>query len=393
MLDSFALLNAMRGIRDEYVTDTANALGYSAESPKTHHINRKLWSTLLVAAIIVSLFTGVAYAVNLFGLQALLIKNSPPAENQNEGYVSLTQPQDVPEEMADPIRQKIDNSTEAWAEWDVWRKSNGIFQPTIFQWPEGCVDDAYLDNGDGTWTVIFYAPITTRYDEDGNLLGYYDGFREIERRTATQAEYEQNAAYKEAVLYGVGGLDYDFNYQVFSQEMADKLESIAASHGLKLRHQRTVMYQNYGDFTQYSAREEITAKVNEICARGKSLFRTEPPGYEKFYYFDEGTFAINFYTSDELAAGTSCYLYNSPYSTLSSGFEIFDQVQDIDSFTERIHTTPDGTELTVLQKGINMYAYVYLENSFVTLNIKQSEELSDTEIDAILDMVDFSAIG
>ena len=64
MLDSFALLSAMRGIRDEYVTDTANALGYSAESPKTHHINRKLWSTLLVAAIIVSLFTGVAYGHN-----------------------------------------------------------------------------------------------------------------------------------------------------------------------------------------------------------------------------------------------------------------------------------------------------------------------------------------
>ena len=38
MLDSFALLSAMRGIRDEYVTDTANALGYSAESPKTHRL-------------------------------------------------------------------------------------------------------------------------------------------------------------------------------------------------------------------------------------------------------------------------------------------------------------------------------------------------------------------
>ena len=392
MLNSFFLIEAMSGIHDEQVVLAGKLLGYYGEKAETP-IHRKLWSTLLVAAIIVSLLTGVAYAVNRFGLQALLIKDAPPAENQNEGYVSLTQPQDVPEEMSDPIRQKIDNSTEAWAEWDVWRKSNGIFQPTIFQWPEGCVDDAYLDNGDGTWTVIFYAPITTRYDEDGNLLGYYDGFREIERRTATQAEYEQNAAYKEAVLYGVEGLDYDFNYQVFSQEMADKLEIIAASHGLKLRHQRTVIYQNYGDFTQYSTREEITAKVNEICARGKSLFRTEPPGYEKFYYFDEGTFAINFYTSDELAAGTSCYLYNSPYSTLSSGFEIFEQVQDIDSFTERIHTTPDGTELTVLQKGINMYAYVYLENSFVTLNIKQSEELSGTEIDAILDMVDFSAIG
>ena len=68
-------------------------------------------------------------------------------------------------------------------------------------------------------------------------------------------------------------------------------------------------------------------------------------------------------------------------------------MQDIDSFTERIHTTPDGTELTVLQKGTSMYAFVYLENAFITLNIKQSEELSDAEIDAILDMVDFSAIG
>ena len=152
------------------------------------------------------------------------------------------------------------------------------------------------------------------------------------------------------------------------------------------------MYQNYGAFTQYASREEITAKINEVCAGGGRLFRTEPAAYEKFYYFDEGTFAINFYTSDELTAGTSCYLYNSPYGTLSSGFEIFDQVQDIDSFTERIHTTPDGTELTVLQKGINMYAYVYLDNAFVTLHIRQPE-LSDDEINVALDMVDFSAIA
>ena len=54
--------------------------------------------------------------------------------------------------------------------------------------------------------------------------------------------------------------------------------------------------------------------------------------------------------------------------------------------------TPDGTELTVLQKGEDLYAYVYLENAFVTLHIRQPE-LSDEEIDAALDMVDFSAIA
>ena len=175
--------------------------------------------------------------------------------------------------------------------------------------------------------------------------------------------------------------------------MADKLESIAANYGLKLRHQRTSMFQNHDNVSDFSTREEITARINEVCAGGKSFFRTEPTGYDKFYYFDEGTYAVSFYTTDNLTnTGTSCYLYNSPYGTLSSGYEIRKEVTDINAFTVRSHTTPDGTELTVLQKDTDMYAYVYLENSFVTLHITQLEGLSETEIDAVLDMVDFSAM-
>ena len=80
------------------------------------------------------------------------------------------------------------------------------------------------------------------------------------------------------------------------------------------------------------------------------------------------------------------------YGTLSSGFEIFTEVQDINAFAVRYHTTPDGTRLTVLQNGTEMYAYVYLENSFVTLHITQLDGLSETEIDAIPDMVDYRTI-
>ena len=323
----------------------------------------------------------------------MLIKDPASSGDPDSGLLSLTQPQEVPEEMDDEVRRKIDNSTEAWAEWDAWRKHNGIFQPDVFVWPEECVCDGCEDNGDGTWTVIFYAPISASYDEDGNLLGYYDGFREIERRTATQAEYDQNETYKQAVLNNPPLYGYDYNYQILSQEMAEKLESIAASHGLKLRKARKVMYQNYGAFTQYASREEITAKINEVCAGGGRLFRTEPAAYEKFYYFNEGTFAVNFFlTGDAENGGTSCYLYCSPYGTLSSGFEIYDEVKDVSEFSSRSHMTPDGTELTVLQKGEDLYAYVYLENAFVTLHIRQPE-LSDEEIDAALDMVDFSAIA
>lgn len=66
MLDSFALLSAMRGIREEYILNTANALGYTAERPQTRRFNRRLWSTLLVAAILISLFTITAYALGWF---------------------------------------------------------------------------------------------------------------------------------------------------------------------------------------------------------------------------------------------------------------------------------------------------------------------------------------
>lgn len=337
---------------------------------------------ILAAATILMLSFGiVAYAADLFGLRAMLMADS--------NNLSLTQPQDVPEEMGGVIREKIDNSTRAWAEWEAWFTVNGISQPEVFIMPEGCSFADYVENDDGSVTIIFcsYEPAL---DEAGKVMDYKP--IEIERRTATAKEYEQETAYAEAQSKGFG--DYDYNYHVYTQEMSDKLESIAASYGLKLRHQGTTMYENFDDHTEFSTREEITTKINEVCAGGGRFFRTEPTGYEKFYYFDEGTFAVNFFTTDDLTnTGTSCYLYNSPYGTLSSGFEIFDYVQDTSAFNTRSHTTPDGTELTVLQNGSDMYAYVYLENSFVTLHIMQIDGLSDAEIDAFLDMVDFSTIA
>lgn len=46
----------------------------------------------------------------------------------------------------------------------------------------------------------------------------------------------------------------------------------------------------------------------------------------------------------------------------------------------------------ILHNGADMYAYVYLENSFVTLTFHQTEGLSPEEINSIIDMVDFSTI-
>ena len=340
---------------------------------------KRIISIALAAALILALGV-VAYATDLFGLRALLIKNDNLNQDggTNSGHLSFTQPQDAPGDLNASIRQKIDNSTKAWAEWEAWRVENGIFEPESCKAPESTSSSTAVENEDGTVTLIFYSDSI--------------GEKEIERRVVSEEDYKASEAYWEARAKGFFG--YDFSYHVYTQEMADKLERIAANYGLKLRHQRTSMFQNHDEVAEFSTREEITARINEVCTNGRNLFRTEPTGYDKFYYFDEGTFAISFFTTSNLTnTGTYCYLYNSPYGTLSSGFEIFTEVEDVSAFSSRTHTTPDGTEITVLQNGSAVYAYVYLDNSFVTLQINQLNGLTDTEVDSIIDMIDFSVIG
>jgi len=262
--------------------------------------------------------------------------------------------------------------------------------PEVFTAPEGFSGVAdYIENEDGSYTII-YSTIEQVYDDEGKVNDWK--YEELERRTATAEEYKQHTEFMSAVSMGFKG--YDFNYNVYSQEMADKLEEIAASYGLELRHESTVMFENFGDFTEFNTFEEMIDSINQVCAGGNTFFRTEPTGFDKFYYFDEGTFAVSFYTTDDKTnMGTSCYLYNSPYGTLSSGFEIVGWVKDVDAMSSYTHITPDGTELTVLHNGADMYAYVYLENSFVTLTFHQTNGLSAEEINDIIDMIDFSTIS
>ncbi|MBQ7895546.1 MAG: hypothetical protein IJ364_03195 [Oscillospiraceae bacterium] len=397
MLEKRIIL-ALNGVDDVFLEETALKLGCIVEENERivamnknyKHSSRRFLSILIAACMLLSL--GIAaYASDYFGLRALLIKeeNYPPTPYEDGAYISITQPQEVPEEMSADVKGKIENSTKAWAEWDSWRRENGIIQPEVFIAPEGCDIADYIENEDGTYTIIFYDAVITE-DDKGNVIDVKH--EEMERRTATAEEYKQDMAFAETMAKGFDG--YDFNYHVESQKMADKLEEIAAKYGLQLRHTANRLYQNFGEQTEFLSREELTEKVNEICAGGAQFFRTEPTGYDKFYYFDEGTFAVSFYTTEDMTnKGTYCYLYNSPYGTLSSGFEIVGLVKDVNAMSSYTHTTPDGTELTVLHNGMEMYAYVYLENSFVTLSFHQVNGLSTEEINSIIDMIDFSTIS
>ncbi len=366
---------------------------------------RRILTLALAAALILSL-AAAAYATGFFGLKAILIEDDSltaykwtdngngtrsPAENPDGGFVSITQPQDAPDDLDPQIREKIQNSEKAWAEWKEWNDANKLIMPAVYQPPEGCMNQDEEENEDGTWTVYFYGSLEPVTDEKGNIIDYTNG-EILEKRSATAEEHAQMEQLQSVA--GMGYPGYDYKYNVTDDKGAAKLEEIASRYGLQLRKKQNALYQNFGEQTGFLSRGELTRKIDEIAGGNHRFFRVEPTGYDKFYYWDEGTFCVSFYTTEDFSnAGTSCYLYNSPYGTLSSGYEIISEVQDVHAFATRTHITPDGTEVTVLQNGSDMFAYSYLENSFVNMQIFQPNGLSEAELDAIIDMVDFSVIG
>lgn len=116
MLNSYTLLHAMSGIREDYVLEARDFLGYGSEERESRRVNRKLWTTLLIAAVIVSLFTVTAYAMGWFGLRDRMIESVPESEPavtesasaetastptaEPKRWVSLNGYQDSPEYLA-----------------------------------------------------------------------------------------------------------------------------------------------------------------------------------------------------------------------------------------------------------------------------------------------------
>lgn len=387
---------ALNGIDERYIDEAAvfrpAALQNSPE--RSAGVKTKRIITIALAAALILALGAAAYASDIFGIKTMVKEPVIPANIQTEHTdISLSQPQAVEDSVDAAIREKVDNSAKAWAEWNEWRQANTIQEPEVFaNYPEGASESSLEENGDGSYTLIFYT-YETVYDENGEP-SIESKQIELERRAVTAEEYEQLRAFYEMSGQKVPYGDYDFNYDACSAEEAEKLESIAASYGLNLRRGSTSVYQDYGENPDFNTREELIEKVNEICAGGKSFFRTKPFGFDKFYFYDEGSFGISYAVEETLWQGTTVYIYNSPYSTLSSGDEVSGTLlNDISTFTTRSHISPDGTELTVMQSGGEVYAYVYLENSYLALHVHSFDGLTEAEADAVLDMVDYSTIG
>lgn len=339
----------------------AQALAPAAGRKAKGGSGKRVYRTLLIAAIIASFMVTAAYAAGLLDFRALLLDETVEWDGQELSKISLTQPQAVPEETetagiqenalkdAEGLEEKLAASKAAWAEWEDYRY-NGIGLPEAFSFvKEKSCGLLVTENDDGSVTVEII--------DNG----------ESEFMTVSAEEFEQFEAWGERQSGGTYG-DYDLNYKVQSHEDADKLEEIAAKYGLKLRkgHQLLWSSETTGmSGAGFITNQQLEEKTAEIGCAGNIFYET-PVGFDKVYWYDEGTFCVSYYV-DLPSSGerVTCYGYNSMYSTLSSGKEVINWERNLDAFTQRSHTAPDGTELSILSNGRDAYIYVYLENSFL----------------------------
>ncbi len=235
-------------------------------------------------------------------------------------------------------------------------------------------------NDDGSCTVQVVDFSTP--DENGNASV-------VETRQASAEDY---AAFEEAIerfAKNVGGYDslYEFNYRSPSEEGDKALKEITDKYGLKLRAEARQAWTNPASGAPYTAQElsEMTAQMGNAG----NIFRQTPPDFDKVYWFDEGSY----YAILEDGSQATCYGYNSMYATLSSGSEVINWEQDLEAFAERTYQTADGTEVTILSHEDSAYLYVYLEHSFFAMHISAQKTLTETELNAIADGLNYSLMG
>ena len=397
---------------------------------ETNMKHRSLQTTLrivLIAAVLTCIFTVTASATDLLGLRAIQLpepsaptaaaativpaasETAAPAESEAPVFVSITQPQAVPEELDAAVKEKVENARAAWSEWRTWKETSPELpqNPTVFDFSalgSGLVDIVEEDNG--SLTLRFYGKEQMNF-EDGELR--FTG-EPVETRRASAEEAAAHDAYTAYMSTEYG--DYDFNYDIHSAREAEKLEEIAAKYGLALRRDLHLLWsretveesdaennaRNGTDFhtdtsdPRFLTNAALCERIREIGCHGE-LFRETPAGFDKLYYFDEGTFGVSYYVNLPSGERVSCYAYNSVYSTLSSGREIVSRIADPAALQTRTHTAPDGTELTILRGGEQVFLYTYLEGSFLEEEISGAADLSDADVDYIADFLLYQNIG
>lgn len=178
-------------------------------------------------------------------------------------------------------------------------------------------------------------------------------------------------------------------YPVYNQEMADKLEEIAQSYGLRLM-TGLQLIESEEQLYQLTGKEAFLGE-NNVCGSG--------------YVYDDGTFQYDGEMNLEGGRGLYYQLRNSMKGTLDT---VFLNIGDANDYTEKVFETASGVAVNVASSADKVVVTVPLENSTVSLNILlgmsvetvevESEgaemvEFTDADVEALINSIDFMKLN
>lgn len=177
------------------------------------------------------------------------------------------------------------------------------------------------------------------------------------------------------------GLDEKYaHYNVYTQEMADRLEEIAAKYGLKL-------YGRFGDGDVHAIGEKLI--VNDYEEFSGKAFNTMVDGY----LYDDGTFSFD--GIFDAASGRLSVYYQFRCSPKGVFDPVFLSLGDIEAYQEQMLITPSGVELAAALSGGQAVLITEVDSRFVTINVLGGRDTGIT-FDDLADLAntfDFSVIG
>ena len=170
-------------------------------------------------------------------------------------------------------------------------------------------------------------------------------------------------------------------YQVYNQEMADRLDEIVENYGLTLHTNMAVILP-----------EEWSAVVGEFTLEGNSTYSG--------YIYEDGTFA---YDGDAVIPDYGLVDYQFRRSVKGSFNEVVLNITDVSQYREWVYETACGQTVTLALGPGKGLILADLRDSFVTVNVLAGTEtdpddifssgpISAEDLEALADSFDFTVL-
>ena len=257
-MNSYTLLHAMSGICETYVLEAQRFLGYGEKMPRKRKANRRLWTTILIAAVIVSLFTVTAYAMGLFGLRERTIEAEFP--EIDNGLAAPGEPEPTPKQKRWVSLNGYENSPEYLAnrEWLIFEYEY-LASATVSDddsWREELSEEDYNSSVYySTYDVTMFeklCSIAEKYDLSLHTHRIFPVDLEAFYRAAGTGEFLVQGSgtgyiYEDGAFHLVCPLDQNGNYLVINKNIAGKIIPYASAIGDEANYDVWEYTNIYGD--------------------------------------------------------------------------------------------------------------------------------------------------